>query len=192
MSNLSVYAGNTGRVVRQDPAAAMKVIFVILLTILLIYAVFKFLKGFGKATELLSDFGPSTETEKREVIAKPSYQEGIKWLNGNLGAVTMGATKKYKNVDDYLYKHGSSWDVVSKAAEAIWKAKFPGYISETEVYNAIASMPTRTAVSFLAANFNAKYSKLWNGAELQVWLPKYLKLPEMETLTELISKKPKV
>ena len=191
MSNAITLKGTSG-IVRQDPAAAMKVIFVILLTILLIYAVFKFLKGFGKAAELLSDFGPSTESEKREVINKPAYQDNIKWLNGNIGAVTMAKTKKYKGVDDYLFKHGSSWDVVSKAAEAIWKAKFPGYISETEVYNAIASMPTKTAISFLAANFNAKYAKLWNGAELQVWLPKYLKLPEMETLTDIISKKKEV
>lgn len=192
MSQIAAISRNTAVGVKQDPAGAMKVLLFVLLGFLLIFALWKFLKGFGKATELIGEFGPSTESEKREVIENPTYQDNIKWLNGLLGAQAIGQTKKYKNTDLYLAAHNSSWDVVNKAADAIWKAKFPGYISETEVYNAVASMPTKAAVSLLAASFNAKYSKLWNGAELQVWLPKYLKLPEMKTLTEIISKKPTV
>lgn len=192
MGNVATFTKNTGSNIKADPTGAVKVIFVILLAVILIYAVFKFLKGLGKATELMGEFGPSTEGEKRETIEKSSYQDNLKWLTPFSGATAIGQTKKYKNVSDYLQYKGSSWDAVNKAADAIWKAKFPGYISETEVYNAVASLPTKAAISLMAMSFNQKYAKLWNGSELSIWLSKYLKLPEMETLTEIISKKPTV
>ena len=124
-------------------------------------------------------------------MSNPVYADNLKWLSPFVGAQAF-AKAGYKNVDQYLAAKKITWDAVSKAADQIWKAKIPGYISETEVYNAINTMPTKAAVSLLADNFNAKYSKLWNGGELNIWLSKYLKVPEMETLTKLISKKPTV
>lgn len=182
-------AKNTGSAVRTDPAGSVKVLLFLLLGVLLIFVVFKFLKGFSKATELISDFGPSTESEKQEVISNPIYTDNLKWLTQQAGPIEIGKTKKYKDTSEYLIKSNSSWDAVNKAADQIWKAKMPLYISETEVYNAISSLPTKAAISLMALSFNHKYSKAFGGMDLNIFLSKYLKLSEMDTLTKLISKK---
>lgn len=182
---------SAGKSVKQDPAGALKVLFFLALAILVIYVLYKFLKGIGKAGELISEFGPSTEAEKLETIGNPDYQEGIKWLGDRIGIETLvkkGFTKNAVSV--YLNKIGFPFEHLTKAAETIWAAKWPGYISETEVDNAIASLPSRVTVSLMAMEFNRLYAAKWNGSDLATFLGKYLKLSEMNTLTSLIVKKP--
>lgn len=186
MNTTAVYRANTA--VQNNPAGAIKSLLFLLLAVLLLFVLIKFLKGFGKLSTLVGEFGPSTEAEKLETISQPTYQDALKWLGAFEGATAIG--KKKLTIDQYLASKKITWAFINKAADQIWAAKMPGYISETEVYNAIASMPSKAAISLMANSFNAKYAKLWNGMELNIFLSKYLKLPEMKTLTTLIDKKP--
>lgn len=177
--------------VQNNPVGALKSLLFMALAIILLVVLVKFLKGLRKTTELISEAGPSTESTKVETITKTSYQDALKWLDQTTGATAIGKSA-YKTIDNYFAAKKLSWSAVNKAADAIWSAKQPGYISETEVYNAIASMPSKAAISLLALSFNSKYSKLWNGSPLNQFLSKYLKLSEMNTLTTIIDKKPEL
>lgn len=184
-------AQRTGRAFHADPAAATKTIFFIAFGILLIFVLFKFLRGFSRASELISDFGPATETEKQEIITKPSYQDNVKWLDETTG-LTAIAKAGYKNASAYLLAKKMTNETLGKFAQQIWDAKMPFYISETEVDNAIAAMPTKAAVSLLAFNFNYRFKDKVGYYPFNVFLSKYLKLKEMETLTKIIDSKPTV
>ncbi len=179
---------------KADPAGSTKALLFVFLAVLILVVLWKFLKGFGKATQLLSEFGPSTEAEKLEVISTPVYQEGVKWLDDRTGYVALGqAGYKGKTItSDYLAKKKITNGTLLNAAEQVWDAKWPGYISETEVYNAIASLPSKTAISLMASVFNITYKDKLGFYPLNVFLGKYLKLKEMETLTALINKKPEL
>lgn len=192
MSKVGELAGNTASSVKTDPIGAVKVIFVLLLVVVLIYVAYKFMSGLGRVGDLVAEVGPSTEPERKATIEKTSYSDSLKWLGDTIGAITIGKTKKYKNATDYLSKKNLTWETVDSAADAIWKAKIPAYIDDVAVYNAFSAMPTKAAISLMALSFDTKYGKLWNGGKLAVWLPKYLKLTEMDTLTDIIDKKPEV
>jgi len=191
MSKALTYTLKANQAVQKNPVAAAKSLIFILLAIVLIFAVFLFLKKLKKGSDLISELGPSTESEKLDAVTKTSYSDALKWLDQTTGAVAIGKSS-YKTIDSYLSARKITWSVINKAADAIWNAKLPAYISETEVYNAFASMPSKAAISLMALSFNAKYGKLWNGGPLNVWLPKYFKLAEMKTLTSIIDKKPEL
>lgn len=178
-----------GAAVHKDPEGSLKAVFVILLIIAAFVIFYKLLRGFGKVTDIIADAGPSTEAEKLESISAPVYQEGIKWLGDRIGieAIIRGG---FKNIDTYFAAKKFPWASLLGAAEKIWNAKMPGYISETEIYNAIAGLPSRAAVSIMAGVFNQVYKKSAGFYPLETFLGKYLKLSELNTLTALISKKP--
>lgn len=175
--------------VKSDPIGSAKVLLFVLLGIVLLYALWKFAKGFGHVTELIGDIAPATESEKQEVLNSKPYQEGIKYLDEKTG-ITAIVKGGYKNPSTYLAKKGISDSLLNKAAEAIWDAKMPFYMNATEVQSAISSLPSKAAVGLMAGRFNLAYSSKWNGMPLMSFLTKYLSVPEMQTLTSIISKKP--
>lgn len=178
-----------GAAVHSDPVGSLKAVFVVLLIIVAFVVFYKLLKGFTKVTDIIGEAGPSTEAEKQETISAVPYQEGIKWLGDRIGVETI-IRGKFKNIDAYLAVKKIPRASLLGAAEKIWAAKFPGYISETEVYNSVAGLPSRAAVSLMAGVFNQVYAKSLGFYPLETFLGKYLKLSEMKTLTSLIDKKP--
>lgn len=177
--------------VKRDPVGALKLLLFAALALLILVVLWKFLKGISSVSDAVGD-SFSTESEKQEVISSPAYQDGIKWLGDRVGIESVIRSKKFTNLDAYLVAIKTPPAALSSAAEKIWKSKVPGYISETEVYNAIAGLPTRAAVSLMAGYFNQIYKDSFGFYPLDVFLGKYLKLSEMQTLTTLINKKPAI
>lgn len=185
-SNMAISAGTA---LKRDPIGSGKVVLFVALAILLLVVLWKVLKGFGKATELIGDLAPATESEKQDILTSKPYQEGVKALdekNGIIAIVKAG----YKNPSTYLAKKGISDELLSKAADQIWSAKMPFYMNATEVQSAISGLPSKAAIALMAGRFNYMYGNKWNGLPLAAFLTKYLSVKEMQTLTEIIYKKP--
>lgn len=175
---------------KRDPSGAIKALFFLILGILLIFVAIKFFKGIGKVTDLIGDFGPTSEAEKLEIIEKPTYQDGISWLDPLKGFSAIASKYPKNGVSTYLGLKKFPFEGLAKAATDIWDAKLPGYIDQTVIYNVISSLPSKAIVSLVAWRFNDLYSAKWNGMSLSAFLSKYLKMSELENLTQLISKKP--
>lgn len=180
---------STGTAIKTDPIGSMKAFLFIVLAFVILIVVYKFLKGFGRVGELLGEFGPSTEEEKREVISDPNYQNALKYLGDQQGIFDI-VKAGYKKPSNYMLQKNIPDSLLNKAADQIWAAKVPGYIDETDIYNAIASLPSKAAISLMAGRFNYVYKDRIGFYPLNVFLSKYLKLKEMQTLTGIINKKP--
>lgn len=180
---------STGSAIKANPIAMFKVFLFIVLALVVLVVVYKFLKGFGRVGDLLGDLGPSTEEEKRDVIGDPNYQSALKYLGDQQGIFDI-VKAGYKTPSNYMLKKSIPDSLLNKAADQIWSAKVPGYIDETDVYNAIASLPSKAAISLMAGRFNYVNKDRLGFYPLNVFLSKYLKLKEMQTLTQIINKKP--
>jgi len=185
-----------GTAFKADPAGSIKALFFLLIGLLLIFALYKFVKGLSKGAELLGELAPSTEAEKLEVISNPVYQSGIKWLDDKIGIETIvrkgGPRYKVNGVSTYLGDKKLAWSSLGAAAKEIWDAKIPGYIDQTIIYNTVSKLPSRAAVSLMAMEFNRLYKDKWNGGTLNAFLSKYLDMDELKNLTTIISKKPEL
>ncbi|TAJ75200.1 MAG: hypothetical protein EPO42_14185 [Gallionellaceae bacterium] len=187
-------ASGAGSAAVANPIMAVKVIFLVAVIILVIFLLWKFMKGISSITGKLGELGPMSEEEKKAIVLSPEYQAGLKWLDDRIGIETVVRKGKFKKVSDYLTKKGVSASVLASSAEQIYKA-VSGGVSEDEpaIYTAIASLPTKATVSLMAQVFNTVYAaKYTGGKRLAAYLSAYLDLTEMQTLTEIINKKPEL
>lgn len=174
-----------------NPIMAVKAIFLVAVIILVIFLLFKFIKGISSITGKLGELGPMSEQEKKDIVLSPEYQAGLKWLDSRIGIETIVRKGKFKKVSDYLIKKGISNELVAKAAESIYNAIKGGADDEAAVYTAIASLPSKAAISLMAQVFDTVYKKYTN-ASLSTFLSEDLDLTEMQTITEIINKKPEL
>lgn len=161
----------------------------ILFAIILLFVVYKFLKGFSKATDFIGDAAGTTIEEKKDIISNANYGDALKWLQGDAWITQFAKSKIYK-IEPYLNSKNITTNQVQNSAVAIWDAKVPFYMDAGAVLTAVASMPTKVSISLLAYYFNGFYAKRWNGFSLLAFLSKYLNTKEMQALTEVINKKP--
>lgn len=177
----------------SNPMTVIKVFLYLALAILILFVLVKVLKGVGKFSNLLGEFGPKTEKEKLDIVRDPNYSQNLKWLDDKTGIDAIVKSKKYKKgeaVSDYMLKKGITWSQLSDAAESIYKAKVGPYTNSTEVYNAISSLPSKAAISLLAFIFKKTYEKRIGGAPLSGFLSNALGIDKMQALTSLIGEKP--
>lgn len=182
-----------GVAVHRDPVAAGKTLLFLLLAIVLIYLVWKFVKGVSKTTDFIGDAMGSTEEERRDIVLSPVYQDGIKWLDPSIALKTL-IDNKYKDVTQYFAQKKLTIPMLQGVADQIYKARFSGAnligIDSLAVYNAFASLPSKVAVSFMAYEWKQTWEKTVLKLSLAAFLSKFMSAKQMETLTELIHKKP--
>ncbi len=187
---ISAVAANTVKsVAGEKTTRIVSAAFFIILGLVVVFVLWKFLSGIKRVTDVIADEAPISESAKLEIITKPTYADNIRYLEPTTG-ITAIVKGGYKTVSAYEKQKGISAGLLGDAAEAIYNAKWPGYISSSEVYNAIASMPSKAAVSLLAFTFNNRYASKFSTGNLSVFLGKYLKVPEMENVTKIINEKP--
>lgn len=178
---------------KVNPIAVIKGVLILAVIILVAVLLWKFIKGINKVSDKLGEMGPMSEAEKREIVLSPEYQDGLKWLDDRVGIETIVRKGKFKTVSAYLAKKSYGNAMLAKAAEQIYTA-IDGGISEDEpaVYTAIASMPTKVMVSLMAGYFNQTYTKYSGGKRLGAYLSAFMDLPELQTVVEIINKKPEL
>lgn len=174
-----------------NPIAVIKGVFLFAVIILVVFILWKFIKGINAVSNKIAELGPMSEAEKREIVMSPDYEAGLKWLDDRIGIETIVRKGRFKKVSDYLVKKNITSSIIAKAAESIYGAINGGADDEAAVYTAIASLPSKAAVSLMAQAFNTVYKKYTNAA-LSTFLSEDLDLTEMQTITNLINKKPEL
>jgi hypothetical protein len=182
---------------KQDPAGSIKALFFLLLGLVLLVVVFKFLKGFGKATELIGEKANvlgTTEEEKRDIVTDPKYQDALRWLESSTFIVPVGRkfAGKSKPADLYLASRKLSLESLAAVAKKLYLTLMQPVLDEGDVYNAIAGLPSKASVSFMAMVYDQLYNKGLTPYSLADMMSKRLTTKEMETVTMIINKKPEL
>lgn len=178
---------SAGSAVHRDPVAATKTVIFIALMILGLFIVWKLIKGFSSFTESLSNLGGTSEQDKADILGSEDFSKAQNWLDPSFG-ITAIIKGKYKSAADYLIKKGFSDSMLNKTAEQIYDAKTGAYVNSAEVQSAVASMPTKAAISLMALRFNTVYGSYVG--TLKTFIGKHLTVKEVSTLNSIINKKP--
>lgn len=172
--------------------AIFKILVFIVAGILFLFIAYKLFKGISGVTDFIGNIGGTSEEDKAEILGSSSYSNAQVWLDQTTGIQAI--LKKYKSVAAYQQARNISDTLLNKTAEEIHDAKKIGalnfFVNSTEVQNAIASLPTKAAVSLMALRFNTVYSK-YDGT-LKGFVNQHLNVREIDTLNKIINKKPEV
>jgi hypothetical protein len=143
-----------------------------------------------KGLNSLGSIGGTSEADKTEILGSNDFAAAQKWLDPTLGIQAIPKAK-YKNVTEYQKKRGVTDSMLNRTAEQIYEAKTGAYANSTEIQSAIASLPSKVAVSLMALRFNTVYGKYANGS-LKAYIGNHLNVKEVETLNKIINKKPEL
>jgi hypothetical protein len=195
---------------------AAKTIFVIALLLVGLFIVYKIYKGFSSVADGIAGMGGTSEADKTEIFGSSNFSDAQAWLDPTYG-ITQIAKSNFKLASNYQKAKSITDTMLNGAAEAIFEAKTGPYLNATEVQSAIASLPTKAAVSLMALRFNTIYGKYLNFSKtgavialavpmaapalialqqkgtavtLKTFLTQHFDVKEMQTLNTIINKKP--
>lgn len=178
----------TGAAVKADPVGSFKALAFFAVAILFLYIVFRVIKGVSSIGDAIGSIGGTSEQDKTDILSNPDYSKAQIWLDPLTG-ITAIAKSKYKKPSDYQKQKNIGDTLLNNTATEIYEAKTIGYVDSTEVQNAIASLPTKAAISLMAGRFNAVYGKYASGS-LKGYISDHLNVKEIDTLNKIINKKP--
>lgn len=181
----------TAGVVKSDPVGSLKAFLFLVVVLVVIFIVFKLVKGISTAADAVGDL-VTTDAERAEVMSDSGYQDALTWLGDQRGMVAIAKKfGKKGTIDGYLksinYPRSQFGIVAGQIADARLAIGF--YLNGTEVMQAIASLPTKTTISLMAGVFNQVYGNRTGYYPLNTFLGKYLSVSEMQTLAKIINSK---
>jgi len=181
----------TTSAVKSDPVGSFKALAFFAVAILFLYIVFRVIKGVSSIGDAIGDIGGTSEEDKTAILSNSDYSKAQVWLDPVTG-ITVIAKSKYKKPSDYQKQRNISDTLLNNTAQEIYEAKtLVGYVDSTEVQNAIASLPTKAAISLMALRFNTVYGKYASGS-LKGYISEHLNVKEIDTLNKIINKKPEL
>jgi hypothetical protein len=180
-------AANTGSSIAADPIASVKALFFILIAILIIYVMYRVIKGVSSIGDAIGSIGGTSEQDKQEIFSNNDFSQAQAYLDPTVG-ITDLIRAKYKNASEYQLKKRITDTLLNGAAEQIFESKTGPYANTAEIQSAIASLPSRASVSLMALRFNTVYGKYADN--LKTFINKHLNVKEVQTLNNIILKKP--
>jgi hypothetical protein len=181
---------STGSAIKSDPIGAFKALAFFAVAILFLYIIFKVIRGVSSISDSIGSIGGTSEADKEQILGNSNYSNAQTWLDQITG-ITVIARSKYKLPSTYQKQKNISDSLLNNTAKEIFDAKTGPFTDDTEVQNAFASLPTKAAISLMAGRFDAVYGKSVGGT-LKGFINKNLDVKEINTLNNIINKKPEL
>lgn len=182
-------AVQTGSAFKSDPIGSIKALFFILLGIVLIYVMYRFIRGISGIGDAIGSIGGTSEEDKAEILGGNDFSKAQAYLDPTAGIQDL-VKAGYKKASDYQVQKRVTDTMLNGAAEQIYESKTGPYANTAEIQTAIASLPSRAAVSLMALRFNTVYGKY--AGTLKTFIGKHLNVKEVQTLNNIILKKPTI